>query len=64
MDMDPVDNRYLLCGAARGEISIVDLERPFPTDSRSPVEHTVTPCRAAWSVRSFMDLALKICMDL
>ncbi|VDM19085.1 unnamed protein product [Wuchereria bancrofti] len=47
MDMDPVDNRYLLCGAARGEISIVDLERPFPTDSRSRVEHAVTPCRAA-----------------
>ncbi|MCP9262028.1 DNA excision repair protein ERCC-8 [Dirofilaria immitis] len=37
----------LLCGAARGEISIVDLERPFPTDSRSRVEHIVTPCGAA-----------------
>ncbi|KAM3719059.1 DNA excision repair protein [Dirofilaria immitis] len=47
MDVDPVDNRYLLCGAARGEISIVDLERPFPTDSRSRVEHIVTPCGAA-----------------
>lgn len=52
----------LLCGAARGEISIVDLERPFPTDSRSRVEHTVTPCRAAWSVH-FMEMALKSYFD-
>uniref|UniRef100_A0A0R3RPV2 WD_REPEATS_REGION domain-containing protein n=1 Tax=Elaeophora elaphi TaxID=1147741 RepID=A0A0R3RPV2_9BILA len=47
MDMDPVDNRYLLCGAARGEISIVDLERPLSNDGRSRVEHIVSPCHAA-----------------
>ncbi|CAG9534621.1 unnamed protein product [Cercopithifilaria johnstoni] len=46
MDVDPVDNRYLLCGAARGEISIVDLERPFPIDDRNRVEHAITPCHS------------------
>ncbi|VDP14287.1 unnamed protein product [Onchocerca flexuosa] len=62
MDVDPVDNRYLLCGGARGEISIVDLERPFSTDSWSRVEHTVTPCGVAWSVH-FMEMALKSYFD-
>lgn len=47
MDVDPVDNRYLLCGAARGELSIVDLEGPFSPDSRSRMEHTVIPCDTA-----------------
>ncbi|VDN01567.1 unnamed protein product [Thelazia callipaeda] len=45
IDLDPVDNRYLLCGASRGEMSIVDLEMPLLADSRKRVEHAVIPCR-------------------
>lgn len=41
MDVDPVDQRYLLCGSCNGILSIVDLEMPLPANSALPVEHSV-----------------------
>ncbi|MFH4975224.1 hypothetical protein AB6A40_001933 [Gnathostoma spinigerum] len=46
MSIDPVDNRYLLCGACNGDLSIVDLEQPLLKDTTKPVEHSVISGRS------------------
>uniref|UniRef100_A0A915BTD2 DNA excision repair protein ERCC-8 n=1 Tax=Parascaris univalens TaxID=6257 RepID=A0A915BTD2_PARUN len=41
MDIDPAEQRYLLCGSCNGVMSIVDLEMPLSKDSARPLEHTI-----------------------